>query len=61
MSAAEAKDVRSGGSQVVESRKELKADSKPELVSARRRRCLTTRIENDLPAGVNNPAREESR
>ncbi len=59
MSAAEAKNYGLVD-QVVESRKELKVDSKPELVGTTQA-MLDNAIEADLPSGLNNPAREETR
>ena len=59
MSAAEAKNYGLVD-QVVESRKELKPDSKPELVGTTQA-MLDNALDNDLPGGVNDPARAEPR
>ena len=59
MSAADAK-VYGLVDQVVESRKELKAESKPELTSTTQA-MLDNAIDADLASGANSPAREESR
>ena len=45
---------------VVESRKELKAESKPELTSTTQA-MLDNALDNDLPGGTNDPARAETR
>ena len=57
MSAKEAKDYGLVDS-VVESRKELKADSKPELVSTTQA-MLDNALDRDLSAGATPPVREE--
>ena len=43
--------------QVVESRKELKPDSKPELTGVGTQAMLDSALDNDLPGGVNDPSR----
>ena len=57
MSAKEAKDYGLVDS-VVESRKELKADSKPELVSTTQA-MLDNALDRDLATGATPPVREE--
>ena len=59
MSAAEAKNYGLVD-QVVESRKELKVESKPELTSTTQA-MLDNALDNDLAPGAVPPAREESR